>query len=160
MLRISKHICAKGVPPLKPRSASWPPGGAPHLGLKVEKIRIMDSRKAEKDNLSVVSSFRINQSVDDKLRSQLSASGLSRSEWIREAVLKNETQVIARQRKSADAKHVLFLCNKASNNINQLAHRANVAHKAGQLTSLSLQSILLELQALNDFLLGASKNVD
>lgn len=90
----------------------------------------------------------------------MDSTGIKFSEWIREAVIGNKTQIIARQRRSSDAKRILFLANKASNNINQIAHNLNSAKQQGQLSDSIFEVVLTELQALNDFLQSAAKNVD
>jgi hypothetical protein len=47
-------------------------------------------------------------------------------------------------------RRLLFLANKTSNNMNQLAHRANAAHQAGTIDKHTYEAILYELQSLSD----------
>ena len=84
---------------------------------------------------------------------KFSASGLNQSEFFREHILNNTTQVIARPAASADAKRAVFLLQKASNNLNQLAHRANAEHLGGVLSESTFAAILGQLQQLNRFML-------
>lgn len=85
---------------------------------------------------------------------KVAASGRTASEFFREAVLANKTQVIARAAPSADKTRLLYLFNKASNNLNQLAHRANSDHRAGMLTEKTYASILAELAELRRAMLA------
>lgn len=108
--------------------------------------------------LSVVKAFRVDEETSAGLDAQLAASGFSASEWLREAVLANRTEVVAKQKPAPEYKRLLFLANKASNNINQLAHRANADYQARTLSQESYREILLELKALNRYLDVALKN--
>lgn len=82
------------------------------------------------------------------------AAGLTRSEFLRECVLRNRTQVVACTNvpPNRDKLRVLFLLGKTSNNINQLAYRANSDHLAGILSESTYWSILLELNAITKIL--------
>lgn len=91
---------------------------------------------------------------------KVEASGLSKSEFFREAILANQTKVVARPRASADKVRLLLLANKCGNNVNQLAKRANSDHLAGKLSEGTYLAILYELQALNRFLKASAQNVD
>lgn len=53
-----------------------------------------------------------------------------------------------RIKSSEEKKQVLYLFNKTSNNINQLAHRANLEYKAGIISDETYQTILDELHDL------------
>lgn len=85
--------------------------------------------KDESEKLKTVA-FRITEG-DFWRTKKFGASGLSQSEFFREYVLTNTTQVISRPVASKDSKRAVFLLHKASNNINQLAHRANSENRAG-----------------------------
>lgn len=91
---------------------------------------------------------------------KVQASGLTRSEFFRECVLANRTQVVARPKATADKTRLLYLANKASNNINQLAHRANADNQAGLASESTYQFILGELQTLNHLLKASVTHVD
>ena len=84
------------------------------------------------------------------LEKKIAQSGVSTSEYLRTICDREESVVIA---VSPHKAHAVFLLNKASNNINQLAHRANTAHQSGKLDQGSLSLITSELQKLNDFLI-------
>jgi hypothetical protein len=103
--------------------------------------------------------FRLTQSVYDRLFEKCEAAGLTRSEWLRDCVLENRTEVIARNTITADAREVLRVFRSASNNINQIAHRANADNLAGILSESSYMLILEELREQTRLLKGALKGV-
>ena len=105
-------------------------------------------------------STRLPLSVDTKLQSQMDLTGIRFSEWIREAVVGNKMQLVVRQRKSIDAKRIIFLVNKSSNNINQISHNINAAVKINTIAPRVFEAALFELKALNDFLQKAAKDAD
>lgn len=109
--------------------------------------------KSEAEGLNSVISFRTTDAVKLEFQRQCDAAGFTQSELHRDFVAKNKLQVIAKQQASPDAKRAVFLLQKASNNINQLAHRANAEHRAGKLSEESFGAIIGQLQQLNQFLL-------
>lgn len=84
----------------------------------------------------------------DKVR----ASGLSPSDFFRDCVLTNRTQVVSRQAMTRDQRRALFHLSKAGNNINQLARRANADHLAGVLRQDTYESIAHSLEAIEMYL--------
>jgi hypothetical protein len=54
---------------------------------------------------------------------------------------------------SSDAKRAVFLLQKASNNINQLAHRANAEHRSSKLSEDTFSAIIEQLRQFNQFML-------
>lgn len=117
-------------------------------------------RKNPDELIDKTVSVGLSQADYDAWQAKVDASGLTKSEFFREAILANRTKVVARPRASADKVRLLFLANKASNNINQLAHRANSDHLAGKLSEGAYSALLYELQALNRFLKASAQNVD
>lgn len=91
---------------------------------------------------------------------KVQASGLTKSAFFRDCVLTNRTQVVARPTASVDKTRLLYMANKAGNNINQLAHRANSDHQAGKVSEATYSALLFELQALNRYLKATAQNVD
>lgn len=97
-------------------------------------------------------SFRLeNDFKTAVLEKKISKSGLTTSEFLRKLCEDEDVEIVAASPHKARA---VFLLNKASNNLNQLAHRSNSAHKAGKLDQPTLSLIANELQKLNDFLLN------
>lgn len=108
----------------------------------------------EKSELTVVFSFRTSLSVAAKWNKKILRAGCNRSEFFRMAVEQNQTQVIAASPHPARA---VFLLSKTSNNINQLAHRANSAYRAGKLTEATFSVLVDQLQQLNQFMINQAK---
>lgn len=109
--------------------------------------------KSDDEKLSHTVAFRLTDGDFLAYKRKFSASGLTQSEFFRAHVLTNTTQVVAKPRASADTKRAVFLLQKASNNINQLAHRANAEHLAGILSESTFLAILSQLEQLNSFML-------
>lgn len=104
--------------------------------------------------------FRLNAKDHAIWMEKIASSGMKKSEFIRAAVINNETVVHERKKTSGDKKRLLFVANKASNNINQLAHRANSDKVAGIISESTYLDILYELQAMNAYLKATVKNAD
>nr|WP_323123153.1 plasmid mobilization relaxosome protein MobC [Burkholderia alba] len=92
----------------------------------------------------------------DKVR----ASGMTPSEFLRDCVLTNRTQIVARPPASVERKRIMFVVNKAGNNINQLAHIANSQKVAGKLSEATLVAILDELELVTQLLKAHLHRVD
>ncbi|MDP1593306.1 MAG: plasmid mobilization relaxosome protein MobC [Gallionella sp.] len=88
------------------------------------------------------------------------AAGVKPSDFFRDAVLNNKTQIVARTPPSSDKRRLIYLFNKASNNLNQLAHTANAAELVGTVTPATYAGILAELQTLADVMKEAIRNAD
>ncbi len=95
--------------------------------------------------------FRLeNDAQTAVLENKIFKSGLSTSEFLRKLCVEEEIEIVA---VSPHKSRAVFLLQKASNNLNQLAHRANSADRAGKLDQSTFSLIVSELQRLNDFLL-------
>jgi hypothetical protein len=105
--------------------------------------------------LNSVISLRLSEADHVVWNEKVDASGLTASAFFREAILANQTQIIARAKSSADKTRLLYLFNKTSNNMNQLAHRANVEYRAGILSESTYARILAELAEIRRVLLAA-----
>lgn len=114
-------------------------------------------QKEDSEKLSKTVAFRLTEDDFAAYKKKFGASGMTQSEFFREHVLTNTTQVIARPVASTDAKRAVFLLHKASNNINQLAHRANSENLAGVLSQETFNSILHQLERLNNFLIAQAE---
>jgi hypothetical protein len=99
--------------------------------------------------------FRLTPSDYAAYKAKFADSGLTASEFFREAVLTNRTEIVARPvvpddgRKilfgpvvSGDVRKILFVLAQAGNNLNQLAHRANADNAAGIIDSKTYLDIL------------------
>lgn len=111
--------------------------------------------KSDDEKLEKTVAFRLTRGDFAAYEKKFGASGLTQSEFFREHVLNNTTKVYAVQRKvSLDAKQAIFLLQKASNNVNQLAYKANLAYREGKLGENTLAGILDQLGQLNSFMLS------
>lgn len=112
----------------------------------------MPRKPADGQKLTRPVSFRLTDADHAAYQAKVEASGLKPSEFFRECVLQNRTQVVARVPTSSDKHRLLYLFNKTSNNMNQLAHAANSAELAGTVTPATYAGILSELQAIADMM--------
>lgn len=91
---------------------------------------------------------------------KVEASGMTKSEFFREAILKNRTQIVARKAASEDRKRLLHIFAKTSNNINQIAHRANSEHVQGKLSERTYEQLLYQLETIAGYLRSTLRHVD
>lgn len=109
----------------------------------------MCAEKSVSSELTEVFSFRTTLADASKWNAKIARSGYKKSEFFRMAVQQNQTQILAVSPHSARA---VFLLSKASNNLNQITHRAHLAHLDGTITAKDFESILEQLQILNNFM--------
>ena len=112
----------------------------------------MPRKPADGQKLTQPVSFRLTAADHAAYLAKVEASGLKPSEFFRECVLQNRTQVVARVPTSSDKRRLLYLFNKTSNNMNQLAHAANAAELAGTATPATYAGILASLHALEEMM--------
>jgi hypothetical protein len=91
-------------------------------------------------------SFRLAESDYLAYLAKCEAAGLSPSDFFRQCILTNRTEIIAKPQVNKDYRQLLFLYLKASNNINQLALKANSDSKAGKASEATYQEILYKLE--------------
>ena len=102
--------------------------------------------------------FRLRKSDDEKFKKKLTESGLETSAFLREYILQNKTEVIARPQKSITRESRIELIRligqvqKVGNNINQLAHRANSDFLAGTLTESVYRDLVTQLEDVSLYL--------
>ena len=101
---------------------------------------------------SRVVSLRLTLDDYSAYKSKFRASGQSQSEFFREHVLTNTTKVVAKSKPNANLERMVFLFQKTSNNLNQLAHRANSENRAGVLSNETFAAISGQLEQLNAWL--------
>lgn len=103
--------------------------------------------EAMSKNKTRVVSFRLREEDIAPYEEKLLISGVKQSDFLRE-ILFNSNAVFEAPAKSKDYDRLLFLYNKSSNNLNQLAHRINSAHRKSGLISESLY-----IKAVNELVL-------
>lgn len=88
--------------------------------------------------LTKIINFRLSNDDYDKYMTKVMMSGYNSSEFFRNAVLENKTEILHKE----DVQRLLFQLNKIGNNINQLAYRANLDNFEGKITDDTYRSIL------------------
>jgi len=116
--------------------------------------------KKHGDGPSKPVSFRLSEADFLAYQAKCAEAGLTPSDFFRECVLTNRTQIVARPKASGDTRRLLYLFNKASNNMNQLAHRANADHLAGTLSGSTYEGILYNLEQIARYLRAAIHHAD
>ena len=104
----------------------------------------------EETPLEGIISTRLQGQDYEEFISEFKKSGLSRSEYLRKAVLRRETTIVAVEKKTDDSqRQKVFLMKKSSNNLNQLAHQANTAFITGKINEALYKEILSALDIQN-----------
>jgi hypothetical protein len=116
--------------------------------------------KKHGDGPSKPVSFRLSEVDFLAYQAKCAEAGLTSSEFFRECVLTNRTQIMARPKATADTKRLLYLVNKAGNNLNQLAYRANSDHLAGMLSESTYEGILYNLELIARYLKAGIRHAD
>jgi uncharacterized protein (DUF1778 family) len=115
--------------------------------------------KPRETGLSRRLNFRIDEAAYTLFVEKAAAAGMTQSEFFRKVVCLNKTQVIARAPMTEHRRHALYLLNKASNNINQLAKAANIAHQAGKVSEETYTAILTNLDHLTRLMKASLEHV-
>lgn len=106
------------------------------------------SRPKDRPLLNRSVAFRLTDADHAAFLAKVKASGRKPSDFFRDCVLTNRTQIIARTPPSKDKKRLLFLYSKASNNLNQLAHRAHKDFHAGVMGERTYQAVCHQLETV------------
>lgn len=90
----------------------------------------------EEEPLTGIVAARLKEDEYEEFQEAMKTMGLTQSELLRQAIaafIRKETQVVVVQQKMSEPKReILFLAKKTSNNVNQLAHKVNLAHLEGK----------------------------
>lgn len=117
--------------------------------------------KSAKDRLPCVRHFRLSEADAAAWDDKVARAGMTSSEFFRKAVIQNQTvvqgdasgkkkrAVRVKDTVPADVKKAVFLLAQVGNNLNQIAHRLNLDHKAGKITASLYASILEELSGIS-----------
>lgn len=116
--------------------------------------------KPDDEKLTRTVSFRLTERDYLLYESKFAAAGVKQSQFFRDNVLSNRTKVVAKAPSPSTAQRAVFLLSKASNNLNQLAHRTHLAHLNGSLTAAEFAAITGQLQSLNSFMLDQVDEAD
>ncbi|MBI6621531.1 plasmid mobilization relaxosome protein MobC [Pseudomonas corrugata] len=144
-------------------------GGAPPApkGRSTSKARV-SNKSAEatpavvvvKEKRTIVISFRATESDMAPYAEPMLKSGKSRSEFFHELFIKLKDKIVISERKvkTEDYSKYLFLVNKMSNNLNQIAKVLNSANKADKLSQRQLLNALNDLNSIRLILNGKLGN--
>ncbi|MGO3848716.1 MAG: hypothetical protein ACTJIB_10595 [Pseudoalteromonas prydzensis] len=110
-----------------------------------------------RENKSVKITFRISQADFAPYEKLISESNLKTSEVMREVFLAKSDKAVLPKKQSVDSKRLVFLANKASNNLNQIAHKFNLAHNKGKVTERTYTSLLNSIINIENVFIEASK---
>ena len=143
---------------------------------------------AAKEKLGPVIAFRLPETKHGEYQAAALAAGVSLSAIVRQCLAESSPQIIVGEgerrrpislsemermaaaaavvkkikppKPSEEKRRLIYLFNKASNNLNQLAHAANAAELAGTATPATYAGILAELQAIADAMREAVEHAD
>lgn len=101
---------------------------------------------AAKQNKDIVVSLRLSRDEFSPFEQQIKESKLSRSAFFRRLVLDKKNFITIEVK---DTRQLLYLFNKSSNNINQLAFKVNVAHKMVEYQIANTRYFLMRFSILN-----------
>src|ERR1035438_10083294 len=110
----------------------------------------MAKQVSEKEKLTEAKRFRLNKQDSGKWDAKIAESGLTQSEFIRQAVIDNQTRITARPRLSTEALESLHHIARMGSNLNQLAHQINVCMKEGTVTEETFINTLMQLKLIAD----------
>lgn len=108
------------------------------------KKRVGRPRKAVKEP-TVIIQTRLKPKDYEIFADKVKNAKISTSAFLRECVLTNKTEFIVMKDVMDNQRKLLYLVNKLSNNMNQIAHRINSDHQKGRLRSEQYEIMLYEL---------------
>lgn len=112
---------------------------------------------AARQNKDIVVSFRLMRDEFSLFEEQIKVSRLSRSAFFRKLALSKSDSVHIEVK---DTSKLLYLFNKSSNNINQLALKINSAHKNGIISEKKYTLLLNALLNIESLMKKAVEDAD
>ncbi|HGZ7314678.1 TPA: relaxosome protein [Vibrio parahaemolyticus] len=109
----------------------------------------------KKENRTVPISFRLTESEYSPFKLILETTELTRTEFFRRVFLNNEYYFDVKEKPSQDYERLLFLFNKTSNNLNQVAHKLNSAYRGDVVSEKVYLETLNNLVSIERLLRGA-----
>lgn len=104
-----------------------------------------------------VLSFRVSEDEARDFEKRLAESGLSKSNYFREVFINRKAEIHI---KNKDISILVFYFNKASNNLNQLAHQVNSAHFSDKVSESIYKRFLNTLIDIRTLLLKGVSDAD
>lgn len=161
---VRKIVRAKGDTPLKPRSAPAGSTEAVIVVVVVVVVVVIHQKRgvsmSEKKKKTHAYSFRLTDEEAAIFEEKIAASNMSKSEFFREVFINSNVNLTVKAAPSKDYQRLLFFTNKASNNLNQLAHKVNVHHLNGKVSERLYRKYLNTLISIRDILLAGVDNAD
>lgn len=115
---------------------------------------------SEKKNKDKVVAFRLSQDDFAQFEEKLAASAMNKSEFFREVFLNAHVSLTVKSAPSRDLEQLIFIFNKSSNNLNQIAHRVNSAYLTGKVSEQLYKSVTNALIDIRELLLSGVKDAD
>ncbi len=112
---------------------------------------------AKKPNKGVVVSLRLTEEENASFDDARLRTGLNNSKLFRELLLNKEPVF---KEYSQSKERLVFLFNKASNNLNQLSLRVNTAYRRGIVSERLYITVHNDLIAIRDLLLAGAEDAD
>lgn len=117
----------------------------------------------KKELLTVPISFRLSAKEYKPYGDIIKKNGLKKSKFIRDVFLNasidEDGKIVVKKTKVEDYKRVVFVANKSSNNINQIAKKLNLAYKNGTVNESLYVEMLNRLIGVEKLFKSAIKNV-
>jgi hypothetical protein len=110
-----------------------------------------------KEKLSVKITFRMSASEYAPYEKLIKETGIKPSALFREVFIAKSGCMVAPKEPQKDKKRLLFLASKASNNINQIAHKLNSAYRADVISDRIYKETLNNLISIEQSFAGAIK---
>jgi hypothetical protein len=106
--------------------------------------------KPESEKLSEHLRFRVTADTKKEYEARLAGSGLSKSDFFRECVMTDRTEIIVPAPVTNDMREILRLLSNIANNCNQIAHALNIANQAGLISDALVETVLSKVSTLLD----------
>ncbi|RSC52126.1 plasmid mobilization protein [Citrobacter amalonaticus] len=104
--------------------------------------------KTESEKLTERVAFRVTLATKNEYELRLAQSGLTKSDFFRECVMTDRTEIIVQAPVTGDMRESLRLLSNIANNCNQIAHALNIANQAGLISDALVETVLSKVSAL------------
>lgn len=106
--------------------------------------------KPESEKLTERVAFRVTLATKQEYELRLAKSGLSKSDFFRECVMTDRTEIVVPAPVTDDMRESLRLLSNIANNCNQIAHALNIANQAGMISDVMVEVVLSKVSILVD----------
>lgn len=115
---------------------------------------------AEQPPKTRVLTLRVGEDDHTEILRKTKDAGMTTSEFLRDVFINAKLTFSVKAAKPQDYHRLLFFYNKTSNNINQLAHQVNAAHRRGVISEKTYILWLNKLTSIEALLLAGVSDVD